>query len=110
MAIACFTLSGTTARLLAQHRPHVPIIAFSPDQAIRRRIALYWGVVPRVMEPTRNSDVMCETVSNRLLADGLARAGDRIVVVFGSPVGVPGQTNSVRLHEIPRPPGATAEA
>jgi pyruvate kinase len=100
-AIVCFTLGGTTARLLAHHRPHVPVVAFSPDQSIRRRIALYWGVIPKIMEPVRNSDLMCEMVSDRLIADGLAQAGDRIVLVFGSPMGVPGQTNSIRLHQIP---------
>ena len=101
-AIACFTISGTTARLLSQQRPHVPIIAFSPDQAIRRRMAFYWGVEPKIMEPVRNSDVMCEMVSHQLLADGFAKPGDRIVLVFGSPLGVPGQTNSIRLHRIPQ--------
>jgi pyruvate kinase len=100
-AIACFTISGTTARLLSQQRPHVPIVAFSPDQAIRRRMAFYWGVEPKIMEPVRNSDVMCEMVSRQLLADGFAKPGDRIVLVFGSPLGVPGQTNSIRLHRIP---------
>jgi pyruvate kinase len=103
VAIVCFTLAGTTARLLAHHRPTVPIVAFSPDQAIRRRIALYWGVVPKVMEPIRNSDLMCELVSDRLLTEGVAQAGDRVVLVFGSPLGVPGATNSIRLHQIPHP-------
>ena len=101
VAIVCFTLAGTTARLLAHHRPTVPVIAFSPDQSIRRRSALYWGVVPKVMEPIRNADLMCEMVSDRLLTDELAKAGDRVVVVFGSPLGVPGATNSIRLHQIP---------
>ncbi len=101
VAIVCFTLSGTTARLLAHHRPTVPVIAFSPDQSIRRRSALYWGVVPKVMEPIRNADLMCEMVSDRLITDELATAGDRVVVVFGSPLGVPGATNSIRLHQIP---------
>ncbi|HEX7487460.1 MAG TPA: pyruvate kinase, partial [Anaeromyxobacteraceae bacterium] len=101
VAIVCFTLAGTTARLLAHYRPTVPVIAFSPDQSIRRRIALYWGVVPKVMEPIRNADLMCEMVSDRLLADEVAKAGDRVVLVFGSPLGVPGATNSIRLHQIP---------
>ncbi|WP_176065307.1 pyruvate kinase [Anaeromyxobacter diazotrophicus] len=101
VAVVCFTLAGTTARLLSHQRPHVPIIAFSPDQAIRRRIALYWGVLPKVMEPIRNADLMCEMVSDRLLADGVAKAGDRVVLVYGSPMGVPGATNSIRLHQIP---------
>jgi pyruvate kinase len=103
VAICCFTLRGETARLLAEFRPHVPIIAFSPDQAIRRRLALYWGVVPKVMEPVKNADLMTEMVSDRLLEDGVASPGDRVVLVHGSPLGAPGHTNSIRLHEIAHP-------
>ena len=108
VAICCFTLRGDTARLLAQFRPSVPIVAFSPDQSIRRRLALYWGVVPKVMEPVKNADLMTELVSDRLLADGVAAPGDRVVMVYGSPLGVPGQTNSIRLHEIAQPGDRTA--
>ncbi len=100
VAICCFTLSGNTARLVAHGRPHVPIIAFSPDQAIRRRLSLYWGVVPKVMEPVMNPDVMSDMVSERLLHEGHARPGDRVVLVYGSPLGIPGATNSLRLHQI----------
>lgn len=103
VAVCCFTLRGETARLLAQYRPSMPIVAFSPDQSIRRRLALYWGVVPKVMEPVKNADLMTEMVTDRLLADGVAAPGDRVIVVYGSPLGVPGQTNSIRLHEIPQP-------
>jgi pyruvate kinase len=103
VAISCFTLSGTTARLLAHFRPSVPIVAFSPDQSIRRRLALYWGVEPRVMEPVKNADLMAELVSERLLEEKLVQPGDRVVLVHGSPLGVSGQTNSIRLHQIPHP-------
>jgi pyruvate kinase len=103
VAICCFTLSGTTARLLAHFRPRVPIVAFSPDQSIRRRLAFYWGVEPRVMEPVKNADLMAELVSERLLDERLVKPGDRVVLVHGSPLGVPGQTNSIRLHQIPHP-------
>jgi pyruvate kinase len=101
--VCAFTLGGTTARLLAQYRPHVPVVAFSPDQHIRRRLALVWGVVPKVMEPIRNPDIMCQMVSDRLVEEGLARPGDNVVLVYGSPLGVSGRTNSVRLHQIPQP-------
>jgi pyruvate kinase len=101
--ICCFTLSGSTARLVSRFRPGVPIVGFSPDQDIRRRLALYWGVVPRVMEPIKNTDMVADLVSERLLEDKLCRPGDRIVLVHGSPIGVAGQTNSIRLHEIPHP-------
>jgi pyruvate kinase len=101
--ICCFTLSGTTARLLAHFRPPMPIIAFSPDQASRRRCALYWGVIPKVMAPVKNADLMAEAVSERLLEEGLAQHGDPVVLVHGSPLGIPGQTNAIRLHRIPSP-------
>jgi pyruvate kinase len=100
VAICCFTLSGTTARLLSQFRPRVPIVAFSSEQSVRRRLALYWGVLPKIMEPVKSADLMAELVSDRLVEDSLAKPGDRVVLVHGSPLGVPGQTNSIRLHEI----------
>ncbi len=98
--IAAFTLSGVTARLLSQFRPSVPIIAFSPNQEVRRRLALLWGVVPRVLEPIQETEAMVRRVEEELLARGLAVKGDRIVIVFGAPVGQPGKINSMRLHQI----------
>jgi len=108
-AICCFTLSGATARLVSHFRPDARILALSPDQSIRRSLALCWGVEPRVMEPIRDPDVMAESVSQRLIAEGMARPGDRIVLVHGSPLGVPGKTNSMRLHEISAAPGGADE-
>jgi pyruvate kinase len=98
--IAAFTLSGVTARLLAHYRPGVPIVAFSPNQEVRRRLALLWGVEPRVLEPIQDTEAMVRRVEEELLARGLARKGDRIVIVFGAPVGQPGKINSLRLHTI----------
>ncbi|XXF77011.1 pyruvate kinase [Myxococcaceae bacterium GXIMD 01537] len=98
--IAAFTLSGVTARLLAHYRPSVPIVAFSPNQEVRRRLALVWGVVPRVLEPIQETEAMVRRVEEELLARGLARKGDRVVIVFGAPVGQPGKINSMRLHTI----------
>jgi pyruvate kinase len=109
VAICCFTLRGETARQLARYRPTMPIVAFSPDQSIRRRLALLWGVLPKVMEPVKNADLMAELVSERLIQEGVAKSGERVVLVHGSPLGVPGHTNSIRLHEIAgpdeKPPG-----
>ncbi|HYO55432.1 pyruvate kinase [Archangium sp.] len=98
--IAAFTLSGVTARLLAHYRPPVPIVAFSPNQEVRRRLALLWGVVPRVLEPIQETEAMVRRVEEELVARGLARKGDRVVIVYGAPVGQPGKINSLRLHTI----------
>jgi pyruvate kinase len=98
--IAAFTLSGVTARLLSHYRPGVPIIAFSPNQEVRRRLSLLWGVVPRVLEPIQETEAMVKRVEEELLSRGLAHRGDRVVIVFGAPVGQPGKINSLRLHTI----------
>ena len=99
--ICAFTLSGTTARLLSHYRPGMPIVAFSPNQEVRRRLSLYWGVVPRILEPLNDVEPMVKRVEEELLSRELAKRGDRVVIVFGTPIGVAGQTNSIRLHQIP---------
>jgi len=98
--IVAFTLTGNTARLVSRYRPSVPIIAFSPNQEVRRRLSLLWGVMPRVLEPVQESEEMVRRVEEELLARGLAKRGERIVIVFGAPVGQAGKINSLRLHTI----------
>ena len=100
VVIAAFTLSGFTARLLSHYRPPVPIVAFSPNQEVRRKLSLLWGVVPRVLEPVDRTEEMVRRVEEELLSRGFAQRGDRVVIVFGAPVGQPGKINSMRLHEI----------
>jgi pyruvate kinase len=101
VAIAAFTLSGTTARLLSHYRPTVPIIAFSPNQEVRRRLSLLWGVVPRVLEPLDKTEDMVRRVEEELLSRNLASKGDKVVIVYGAPIGQPGKINALRLHQIP---------
>ncbi len=98
--VVAFTLSGATARLLSHYRPSVPIIAFSPNQEVRRRMALLWGVVPRVLEPIQETEAMVRRVEEELLSRGFAHKGERVVIVFGAPIGQPGKINSLRLHQI----------
>jgi pyruvate kinase len=98
--IAAFTLSGHTARLLSHYRPQVPIIAFSPNQEVRRRLSVLWGVEARVLEPIQDVELMVRRVEEELLTRGLAHKGERIVIVYGAPVGQPGKINALRLHQI----------
>ncbi len=98
--ICVFTLSGTTARLVSMARPPVPVIGFSPDEGIRRRLQLYRGVTPHLLAPARDMDEMVVRVEESLRSEGLALAGDRVVVVFGAPVGVTGRTNALRVLEV----------
>jgi pyruvate kinase len=101
IVIAAFTLSGMTARLLSHFRPTSPVIAFSPDERVRRQLALFWGVIPRIMEPVTRTEVLVKRGEEELLAGGFVRSGDRVVLVFGAPIAtVVGQTNSIRLHQV----------
>jgi pyruvate kinase len=81
-------------------RPHVPIIAFSHNAKTRRRMALFWGVIPRECPPIHDSDSLVDWCSGDLLGAGLASPGERVVIVFGAPIGVSGSTNSIRVHVI----------
>jgi pyruvate kinase len=96
--IVAFTESGSTAMTVSLARPNVPIIAFSPNAKTRRRMALYWGVIPREMPHMRDSDHLVDWCTGDLMAAGLASPGERVVIVFGAPIGVSGSTNTIRVH------------
>ena len=98
--LVAFTESGTSAMNVSLARPHVPIIAFSPNAKTRRRMALYWGVVPREMPAIHDPDALVDWANGDLMASGLASPGERVVVVFGAPIGVSGSTNTIRVHVI----------
>lgn len=98
--IVCFTESGRTARLVAKYRPFAPIIAFCSNQETRRLLALNWGVRSDTLDVAGEVEVMVQRVEERLLGRKLVRDGDRVVIIFGAPVGERGHTNSVRLHVV----------
>ncbi len=98
--IAVFTHSGFTARLISRYRPLVPIIAFSPEVETRRRMALIWGVRPRSIPNVRKVDGLAAVAEKRLLEERLARKGDVIGIVAGTPMGIRGTTNFMKFHVI----------
>jgi pyruvate kinase len=98
--LVAFTESGSSAMNVSLARPAVPIVAFSPNPQTRRRMALLWGVSPRELPALSDTDALVDWVSGDLMANGLASPGERVVVVFGAPIGVSGSTNSIRVHVI----------
>jgi pyruvate kinase len=72
--------------------------AFATSEAIRRRMALYWGIQSYLVAPVVHTDEMFTEVDESLLAEGLAAKGDKVVVISGSPPGVAGSTNQLRVH------------
>src|SRR2546430_6953281 len=67
--IAVFTHSGFTARLISRYRPLVPIVAFSPEQETRRRLAMIWGVYPRNIQDVPKIDGLAAVAEKRLLEE-----------------------------------------
>jgi pyruvate kinase len=98
--LVAFTQSGFTARLLSKFRPGVPVIAFTPDDKIRNRACLYWGVTPKVMKLPATTDDMISTVERLLVRDGIVKKGDSIVITSSSPLSTHGKTNFMKLHKI----------
>jgi pyruvate kinase len=96
-AVVCWTASGATALRVARERPHPPIVSISPNISAGRRLALVWGVHSVMAEDARDQDDMVDRACRIAFKDGFAKAGQRIIVVAGMPLGTPGATNMVRI-------------
>jgi pyruvate kinase len=99
-AIAVFTQSGGTARVVSKFRPMTPVYAFTPVPAVERLLALVWGVRPRHVDPLPGSDRMVDVVCRALLRERAVRRGDLIVVTAGTPVHRTGTTNFMKVHRV----------
>ena len=98
--IIAFTRSGFTALLLSKFRPAAPIIAFTPDEAVMRRMLLFWGVRPYFMKLFKNTDEMINNVESALINMKMAKSGDLIVITASSPIETYGKTNFLKIHRI----------
>ena len=99
-AIITFTTSGDTARRVARLRPDLPLLAFTPNQQVRSQLAVTWGTDTFLCRRTHTTDDMIAVVDESLLALDDYNEGDTIVVVAGTPPGIPGTTNTIRVHEL----------
>lgn len=98
--IACFTQSGSTARLIAKFRPSVPIIAFSPLKEVVQYLALSWGVTPILIEGQDSVDKLLAYAPLYVQEHGLVEKGQSLVITAGVPVGSSGKTNMIKVVEI----------
>jgi pyruvate kinase len=98
--IVCFTKSGFTARMVAAHRPRVPILAVTTERRTYLELALVWGVVPMLVHQVPDYDAMLEVVRESITASGHAVPGDRIVVTAGLPWDVSGTTNLLKVETV----------
>jgi pyruvate kinase len=98
-AIAVFTDTGNTARMLSKYRPKSRIYAFSHAPAVCNRMNLLWGVQPVRREHALRAEEMLPTAEKELLQSGLLKTGDVLGVVAGTQMSS-GSTNFMRLHRV----------
>ncbi len=98
--IVTFTQSGDSAQRMSRLRPNTPMLAFTPKLDTQKRLALSWGIHAELVDPVNNTDDMVSLVDSYLKDTGRAVDGDYVIVVSGTPVGVPGTTNSIFVHKV----------
>jgi pyruvate kinase len=106
-AIALFTDSGNTARLISKHRPAAPVYAFTPDACVCNWMNVLWGVHPVKSEPVRTAEDILETAEDWLIRIHAVEPGDVLGITSGTHMSS-GSTNLMHLHVV-RAPGAHTE-
>jgi pyruvate kinase len=96
--VVVFTQDGRSAALLAEHRPKAPILAITSDVRVARRLALEWGVIPRIEVPPESLDETMRIATSRLAREKLCKTGEAFAMVVGWPTS--GRTNTVKLHRL----------
>jgi len=96
-AVVCWTSSGATALRMARERPAPAIVAISPNVSTGRRLAAVWGVHCVVAEDAHDQDDMIDRACRIAFREGFAKAGERVIIVAGVPLGTPGATNMLRI-------------
>jgi pyruvate kinase len=96
-SIVCWTFSGSTGLRLSRERPRPPIVAISPNVAAGRKLSVAWGIHCVIAEDARDQDDMIDRACRIAFKDGFAKAGQRVIVVAGVPLGTPGATNMMRI-------------
>ncbi|TPV95268.1 MAG: pyruvate kinase [Myxococcales bacterium FL481] len=100
-AIVTYTGSGGIARLVSEYRPKVPIYAFTPEPRTYRSLALYWGVIPVLFQPTSfDGDSIFIDIDRAIVERGLLRRDDRVVIALGWPVKAHRSVNLLKLHNV----------
>ena len=98
--LVAFTTTGDSARRMSRLRSGIPLLAFTPHSEVRSQLALTWGTETFLTEQVHHTDDMVKQVDEALLSSRHCQVGDEVVIVAGSPPGIPGSLNAMRVHRI----------
>jgi len=108
--LVAFTQSGDSARRMSRLRSVIPILAMTPEVGTYNRLALSWGIESMLTPVVGATDEMVKLVDTVLIDSGRATIGDNVMIVAGSPPGIPGSTNAMRVHRVGDAVGGAAPA
>jgi pyruvate kinase len=94
------TSTGNTARYVSTYRPRARVIGMTPFESVARRMALSWGIESLVVPAYPVIEALISVAEERIVAEGIADAGETIIITSGMPVGT-GGTNLLRIHRLP---------
>ena len=98
--LVAFTQSGDSARRLSRLRSAIPVLAFTPEAVVRSQLSLSWGIETFIGDYVEHTDEMVRQVDEALLRIGRVKEGELVVIIAGSPPGIPGSTNALRIHRM----------
>jgi len=102
-AIASFTLSGNTAKLVSKQRPPVKVIALTQNVMVSRQLSLFWGIIPVLLVDVHDTETMMNLVEKTLFDLSLIKLGDIIIVTGGLPIAARGESNFIKIHRCANP-------
>lgn len=98
--VCVFTEGGDSLKRISRLRSAVPVLSFTPNLQTSRELSLVWGAQTYLVPKVEHTDAMFEQVDKSVLDQGLCKFGDEVVVVAGTPPGVSGSTNTLRVHKV----------
>ena len=98
--VCVFTEGGDSLRRISRLRSAVPVLSFTPNVQTARELSLVWGAQTYIVPKVQHTDAMFEQVDKSVLEEGMCKIGDEVVVVAGTPPGVSGSTNTLRVHKV----------
>ena len=98
--VCVFTEGGDSLRRISRLRSAVPVLSFTPNVQTARELSLVWGAQTYIVPKVQHTDAMFEQVDKSVLEEGMCKVGDEVVVVAGTPPGVSGSTNTLRVHKV----------
>ena len=98
--LVAFTQSGDSARRMSRLRSPIPMLALTPEIGTYNRLALSWGVESLLTATVNHTDEMVMQVDSILIDSKRVKIGDLVLIVAGSPPGIPGSINAMRVHKI----------